>query len=629
MNTKNIGRNDPCPCGSGKKYKQCCQNTVPSSHSVAIKTRQLESIPILFKQATLAINHNNTKLAEDIYQEILSINAKHVDTLNNLAFLFVKTNRHKLAAETLRKLIQIEPTAKNYYNLSNLIRDDEGFEYIRKSLRLNPGSAEAFNLLGIYLLDKNLTQEAIIAFKKSISLNANTDQAFNNLANIMLLRGNYEEASLYYQTAIKNSPTTLTHYQNYLFCLSFDTNLSANKYLDTARTFEKLVSQNVLPYTQWDTPSGFSSEKPLNIGFVSGDLRTHVVSFFIENILKELKENPTIRLFAYNTTNFENDPTTKRLQTYFTQWHNISSIDSKLAAKHIHDDNIHILIDLSGYSLHTGLSIFAWRPAPIQVSWLGYWSSTGLSCINYFIADPIGIPTENQHQFSEKIWYLPQTRLCFTPPTADIAPPANALPLLTNGFVTFGCFQSTKKINDNTLRLWAKILNSCPNSKLKLKSLHLEEPIVRDEMLARLASCGITAHQVTIEGASERAKYFHSYHDVDLMLDTFPYPGGTTTCEALWMGVPTLTLTGNTLLERQGHSLLSNAGLIDWVCSTQEEYLQKAIDFSRNLTYLGELRETLRAQVAQSPLMNAPQFTKHLIEAFGGMWDSYQKTLTK
>ena len=618
MSIKNIGRNEPCPCGSGKKYKQCCQNQL-DNNNLAAKNRLLESIPELFTKARQATLQNDLLHAEKIYKDILAINPKHIPTLNNLGLLKQNQGDNFSAIIYLEKAVKLEPSAPTHSNLGislmALERKDEAISHLKAAIQINPGDYNAHANLGIIYCSRNNYKDGYIHLYKSLQINSNYVLGLYNLACFLMRQGKYKKAQEYFQRALAIQPNNIT-YQNFLFCLCFDDSAFPHKYLELAKETESYyIKKRSFIYKEWPNAS-LSNTKQIKIGFVSGDLRNHPVGFFLENIIYAFNKD-TMKLFAYSNSNQETD-LTYRIKPFFSQWLMVSRFTDKELAEKIHSDGIDILIDLSGYTAHNRLDMFAYKPAPIQISWLGYFASTGLNFIDYFIADPISVPIDKQSYFSEKVYYLPNTRLCFTPPNDDIATP-NSLPLIRNKYITFGCFQNLSKINDTILPLWREILKAT-QGKLLIKSPQLDDPLIKLEFLEYLESFNILDEQIILQGHSSREDYFNSYHSVDFMLDTFPYPGGTTTCEALWMGVPTLTLTGNTLLERQGHSMLHNAGLGDWVCKTPEDYVQKAINFSKQTDYLANLRKNLRQQSIQSPLMDAKRFAHDLEYALFDIW---------
>ena len=287
------------------------------------------------------------------------------------------------------------------------------------------------------------------------------------------------------------------------------------------------------------------------------------------------------------------------------------------AAQCIRDQKIDVLMDLSGHTAHNRLALFAWRAAPVQVSWLGYFATTGLQAMDYLLSDWACSPADSAELFTETLWRMGATRLCFAPP--DAAPPVAALPAAQRGFVTFGCFQTTSKLNDAVLAAWARILQAVPTARLRIQSTRLGSAAEKAHLAARLAALGIASRRIELQGRASRTDYLAAHAGVDIILDTFPYPGGTTTCEALWMGVPTLTLAGDRLIARQGAGLLGAAGLSDWVVGDVDAYVQQAVQRASDLAGLAALRASLRARVAASALCDAKTFSNELTGALEAM----------
>lgn len=625
INYKNIGRNDPCPCGSGKKYKQCCQNQ-QSTNNIASKNRLLETIPELFKQALKAEENQQLELAKSLYQQILDINPKHNDSLNNLSLILLALNEAEAAEHLLKRLIKIEPSTKAYSNLGLTLKDqqknDEAIVAFKKAIDLNPGAIEAYCNLGGMYLGKYNYQDAAFYLNKALLINPYYENAISNLGICFMQTGHYKLAAQTFKKASLQQPFETRYHQNLLLCLCFDKEAFPTVYLNEAKILEKIFKDKT---SQFYKHSNFKANDKLRIGLVSGDFYNHPVGFFLESVISNLIKQP-VELFAYNS-NFYEDTLTARIKPLFKAWHTIGTLTDSQTAQIIADDNINILIDLSGHTGNNRLSLFAYKAAPIQVSWLGYFASTGMDFMDYFISDRISVTPETKHYFSEQVIYLPKTRLCFTPPvfTPDIEPTLNEPPVLSNNFITFGCFQGLSKINDSMLTLWLKILNQVPNSKLMIKNHQLNDTQVQYNLQQNLLKLGYHKEQFIFEGGSSRNEYLQRYEAVDIILDTFPYPGGTTTCEALWMGVPTLTLSGQTLLERQGESILTNANLTEWVTHTEEEYINKAITFSQHIEQLSYLRHNLRENLPHTPLMNATEFAKDLFKLLSSIWIKYDK----
>jgi protein O-GlcNAc transferase len=354
---------------------------------------------------------------------------------------------------------------------------------------------------------------------------------------------------------------------------------------------------------------------------VSGDLYQHVVGFFLEGLLSHL-DPARIELIAYPAHHKE-DELTARIKPFFSAWKPLVGLSDEDAARLIHADGVHVLLDLSGHTAHNRLPVFAWKPAPVQATWLGLPATTGVAQIDYVLGDPHAIPAEYDSHFTETVWRLPESYLCLTVPASPVK--VGPLPALSAGQVTFGSFNNLTKMNDAVVAVWARILQSVPGSRLLLKTKQLSEPAVCDKTLQRFAACGIAPERLLLsKTVVSRDDHLAAYNKVDIALDTFPYPGVTTSAEALWMGVPVLSLQGDRFLSRTAGSIAHNAGLPDWVAADEDDYVAKAVAFSTDLQRLAKLRAGLRQQVLASPLFDAPRFARNFEDALWGMWQTHQ-----
>jgi predicted O-linked N-acetylglucosamine transferase (SPINDLY family) len=351
-------------------------------------------------------------------------------------------------------------------------------------------------------------------------------------------------------------------------------------------------------------------------------LRAHPVGYFIESMLSALVTQARDRIEVVVYANHPTpDKVSERIKPSCQSWRTVVTLSDEQLARLIHDDAIDILIDLSGHTDQNRLPVFAWKPAPVQASWLGYFATTGVAAVDYFIADPWTAPPAVDAHFTEKVLRLPETYLCFTPPEFDV--PVTPLPALANDSITFGCFNNLTKVNDAVVALWARVLHAVPGSRLLLKSKQLNTPEGRQSVLDRFARHEIKAEQLVLESAVPRAALLARYGYVDIALDPFPYPGGTTSVEALWMAVPVLSLAGDRFLSHLGESILHNAGLPDWVAADADDYVAKAVEHTKDLQKLAALRGGLRQQVLASPLFDAPRFAHHFEKAMRDIWTTW------
>ncbi len=371
-----------------------------------------------------------------------------------------------------------------------------------------------------------------------------------------------------------------------------------------------------------DWPNSAEPERVLRVGFVSGDMCAHPVGYFLLNFLAALNAHAAgrLELHAYFSHPVA-DEVSSRIQAQCHVWRQVHALDDEALVRQIREDRVDILIDLSGHTGENRLPAFAWKPAPVQATWLGYLGTTGVAAIDYLIADDWTLPPELEPHFTEKVWRLPRSYLCFTPPAEDGA--IGPLPALTNGYVTFGSFNNLTKVSPDVVSLWARVLHAVPGSRLLLKTAQFIEPSVRQDVAQQFARHGITSSRLTLEPPVPRADYLKPYNRVDIALDPFPYPGITTSVECLWMGVPFVTLAGKTFMARQGVGLLSNAGLPDWVAADEDEYVKLAARRAGELHTLQRLRQELRTRVLASPIFDAPSFARNFEDAMRDMWRAW------
>ncbi|MFZ5524848.1 MAG: tetratricopeptide repeat protein [Pseudomonadota bacterium] len=555
------------------------------------------------------------------YQRALLLNPGYAEAHSNLGNALKELGRLDDALASLRRAVQLKPdSAPAHFNLGNALRDianlDEAMASYRRALEIKPDYAEALSNLGSTLKDLGRLDEAMASYRRALEIKPDYAEAHTNLGNALKALGQPNDAVVSYRRALGMGDDYAGIYSRLLFTLNYSANHSPLACLDEARQYGRAVSEKVA--ARFNTWQCADAPGRLRVGMVSGDLRNHPVGYFLESLLAEL-DPARIELIAYPTDS-KTDALTARIQPFFSSWKPLVGLGDEDAARLIHADGIHVLMDLSGHSRHGRLPVFAWKPAPVQAAWLGYFATTGVTEIDYLLADPVGVPEAHREHFTEKIWYLPDTRLCFSPPETDL--PVAPLPAQQSGRITFGCFQNMAKVDDVVLTTWASILAALPDARLRWQCYQLGDPAVVKQLIPRLQQHGIDPAKVTLQSSVAREAYLAAHSEVDLILDTFPYPGGTTTCEALWMGVPTLTLAGDTLLSRQGASLLTAAGLDNWIATSKADYVDKALALAGDIATLGVLRAGLREQVRTSPLFDARRFARNFENALWGMWQA-------
>lgn len=558
--------------------------------------------------------------AEASYRRALKINPNYAEALNNLGVSLCDQGQLFQAEVCCRRALEIKPEYyKAHNNLGNALKEQgrlaEAENSFRRALEINLNCAEAYGNLGNTFKDQGRLPEAEASLRCALKIRSDLAEVHNDLGNILKDQGRLGEAEASLRRALEIKPDYAEARSNLLLVLNYADSHGALNHVGEARCYGRIVAgKTQAMYSSWRC--AIRPER-LRVGLVSGDLRNHPVGYFLESILAHL-DPARIELFAYATYHKEDD-LTARIRPRFAAWRSLLGLTDEMAASLIHADGVHVLLDLSGHTAHNRLPVFAWKPARVQASWLGYFATTGVAEVDYLLADETGILPEQRDQFTEAIWYLPDTRLCFTAPPTNL--PVSPLPALAaNGSVTFGSFQNLAKLGDGVLAAWAKILAALPDARLRLQCKPLGDHAVMEQLAQRLSLHGIDPARVSMHGQAVREAYLAAYAEVDLILDTFPYPGGTTTCEALWMGVPTLTFAGERLLSRQGASLLTAAGLAEWVATSEADYVAKAIALAGDVPKLAALRAGLRAQALESPLFDATRFARNFEAALWGMW---------
>ena len=473
------------------------------------------------------------------YQQALEIKPDFAEALGNLGV-------------ALHKLGKVIAAAENY----------------RRAIEIKPGYAEAHYNLGNALKDIGQLDQAVPSYRRAIEINPGLFQAHNNLGLALQELGQLDSATASYRQALEIKPDFIDTIDNLLLALNYSASHSPAHYLEQASQFGRVVAAKVgVRFTTWQ---GFNQPGRIRVGLVSGDLRGHSVGHFLEGLLAHI-DSSRIELIAYPTQNLE-DELTARIRPYFSAWHSLFGKNDEAAARLIHADGVHILFDVSGHTDHNRLPVFAWKAAPVQVSWLGLPATTGVAEVDYVLGDPHATPPEFDLHFSETVWRMPDSYLCLTVPDSSVK--VASLPARSTGQVTFGSFNNLTKMTDAVVAVWARILQSVPDSRLVLKSKQLNNPVSCEQTRQRFAACGIAPDRLILGSTyASRDDHLAAYNKVDIALDTFPYPGVTTSVEALWMGVPVLSMQGNSFLSCTAASIAHNAGLPDWIAADEADYV--------------------------------------------------------
>ncbi len=592
------------------------------------------------------------------YRQSLALQSKP-DTFNNLALALKAAGRQGEAVSVSRKALEIFPENFGiYFVLGGLLkghgRPEEAVSCYRKALGIDPDSAEVYNNMGDALNALGKTDKAILCFKEALRLNPNDFKTYlnlgtafrnqgkmsmavaaykrvlaiepgcapacNNLAGVMLKQGKVEEAVEHYQEAIASQPDYDVAHSNLLFAHNYQNYkdpewlFSQHRHWAGRHTCSKGDDPVFIPSI------GFADRK-IRIGYCSPDFRTHSVAYFLEGIIKA-HDRSGFEIFCYSDVT-RPDQVTRRFSSSADCFTNIAGIDNTAVAGQICRDKIHILVDLAGHTAGYRLPLFSMKPAPIQVAYLGYPNTTGLTAMDYRLtdarADPPGL---TDHLYSETLVRLPHTFLCYTPP--ERSPEIENTADSDSRRITFGSFNNRAKITPGVVKAWAKILTQVPDGRIILKSRVFSDLETRDLMIDLFLENGVERDR--IELVSHIPSIFHHlrlYNRIDIGLDPFPYNGTTTTCEALWMGVPVITLAGETHRSRVGVSLLSNVGLEELIAESVEDYVEKGVRLANNVEKRKSFHLDLRSRMARSFLMDSARFTRSLERTYRWMFNEW------
>ena len=558
-------------------------------------------------------------------RQAIALQPTYPEALSNLGNVLQRKGRYDEAITAHRQALALSPAyAEAHSNLGNALREsgalDEAIAAYRQAIALQPDLAEAHYNLGNALIAKEHLDDATTAYRQAITLKPHFPEALNNLGNTQKMKGQLDEAITTFRQAIALQPAHVEAHSNLLFSLRYHPDLDSGVIAAEHRRWNQQHAAPLRKFIQ-PHPNDRTPERCLRIGYVSPDFREHSVAFFLENLLAS-HDPAQVEVFCYADL-ARPDAVTARLREVVPHWREIFALPDAQVAELIREDRIDLLVDLAGHTAGHRLLVFARKPAPVQVSWLGYPGSTGLEAIDYRLTDALADPPDSAAELSsEPLVRLAECAWCYRPSTD--APAVRDPPVLHAAHVTFGCFNALPKITAPMLHLWSRILHAVPGSHLLLKNGSLRDASTRDRLRHGFETLGIAPDRIELANRTlGQAEHLACYGRVDLALDTFPYHGTTTTCEALWMGVPVITLAGNTHCSRVGVSLLTHLGLPELIATSEDHYRQLAATLAADLPRLTHLRHTLRERMQQSPLMAAARFARAIEAAYREMWHQW------
>jgi predicted O-linked N-acetylglucosamine transferase (SPINDLY family) len=630
------GRNDPCPCGSGKKHKHCCERKAAAPQAVSTATRptQANYLPLppmrqrdaaasLIDQGNALMLQGQLDAAIACYRQALVRQPDSTAAYGNLGTALDALGQLDQAVECFEQALLRDPDdAGVHVNFGNALKHhgrlDQAIAHYRQALALQPDFAGACYNLGKALQDQGLFDQAISHYRQALVLKPNYADAYLDLARALLQQGQLDEAVAIYRKVLNHLPDNARAFSNLLFALQ---NLSTcspaelfQEHLRYAERIEAPLKPGWQPHANPREP-----DRRLKVGYVSGDFHRHPVAYFLEPILAH-HDKSQVEIFGYSNNSFS-DLHTQRIAAAMDHWLVCSGLSDDELAERIRLDAIDILVDLSGHTALNRLPVFARKPAPVQASYIGYPGSTGLSAMNYRISDPWQDPvglTERYH--SETLVRIPGG-MAFEP--EPDAPDVNALPALRSGELVLACLNGLNKLNPAVVSLWARILQALPQARLMLGNVTDAQTAQR--LTQMFGQAGVAPERLMLQPRVPVSDYLALHQRIDLALDPFPYNGGTTTMHSLWMGVPVITLAGSHAVSRLCAAHLSRVGLDEFITHSEDAYLQCAIRFASDLPALNEVRQSLRRRMTAAECDPAT-ITRQLEAAYRTMWLTWRKT---
>ncbi len=555
-----------------------------------------------------AIHRHGRQVDESLaaYRQAVAIAPRNLDALSRLAGALATKRRLQEAQQVLARAQQLAPdSAPVLQGLAVLSKSSGDYPQAigtyRRAIDKAPDSVASHAGISIALRLHGQPNEAIAHAQHALALRPKSPEVLVNLGATLLDVGRFDSARESLLTALEIEPGCVEAYDCLLMSLQYDPSIGMKEIYGAHVDWNQRFAAGFRNTNKKSLLGGHRSR--VRLGFVSGDLGRHPVGYFSQALF-EFLDRGKFELVVYSDRQASDD-LSDELKAAADHWHEVAPLTDEELLRTIQQDDVDILFDLAGHTARNRLLTFARRAAPLQITWAGYVGTTGLIEMDYLLADAHHVPVEHEPYYTERVVRLPNDYVCYSPPAN--CPDPGPLPALSNGHVTFAAFANPSKVNPELLKCWEEILASLPNSHLILCYRGWQDPLNQSRIRESFASPSV-AQRVRFAWKQSSHELFQLYRQVDIALDTFPYSGGLTTCEALWMGVPTVTMTGDRFAGRHATSHLINAGYSDWVTTSVEEYIERAVNMASQVEELSRLRRSMRSQTANSPLCDGLGF---------------------
>jgi len=580
-------------------------------------------LPFLLHRTEAALRCGQAASLRQDFESAAAADPLAVAPLLGLGLMHIREHRIEAAIDQLEAALALDDHSAEAPMLlgmaySMALQPARAAPLLRLALDRDPGNEGVANDLAVTLARLFRYEEGVALLDETIAKSGPSVVSLSNLATAKAALGEMAAASAAAKAALRLAPDGPGPNRAWCNLLPYQDDISPQALLAALRKSARLLpKREPLPHNVSRQP-----DRPLRIGLLSNLLRTHPSGWLTLAGLEAMdREKFSIHCFGRFDAS---DRLANRFASFAASWHRTEAIDDFGLANLIHDNQIDILIDLGGFGDAGRIDVCAYRPAPLQIKWVGMqYHSTGLDFIDYFLTDPAETPPGFDAFYSEKLLRLPDGYVCYLPPA--YAPEVGFLPAGKNRHITFGCLNNLMKITPATLTAWSEILRAMPDSHLLLRCPQFSDPGPRTRITDFLTARGVSPDRLKLAGRTKHREFLATYNEIDIALDPFPYSGGLSTCEALYMGVPVLTRAGEIFAARHSVTHLANTGLNDWIANDTEEYIAKARRFAANLPALANLRANLRQQMTASPLCDAPRFGKNLGAALRQVWVDYCK----